>query len=76
MFQYESYSAVLKEPAPDLHREASTGTTGHIRVNYSGVDQSRKVGTNCRQMAAVCKPWREKMHIIILTRTNVSPGTI
>lgn len=67
VFQCESYRAVLEELAPNLHREASSGITGHIMVNYSGVDQSRKVGTNCGQMTAVCKPWRGKIHIFIMT---------
>lgn len=70
MFQRESYRVVLEEPVPDLHREASTGTTGHIRVNYSGVDQSREVGTNCGQMTAVCKPWKRKVAVFIQTRDN------
>lgn len=42
-----SYRASLEEPAPDLDREARSSITGHIWVNYSGVHQSREVGTNC-----------------------------
>lgn len=66
----ESYRAVLEEPVPDLHRESSSGTAGHIRVNYSGVDQSRKVGTHCRQMTAVCKPWKGKIKVFMQTSKN------
>lgn len=63
-----SYRAVLQERVPDLQREASSGITGYIRIDYSCVDQSRKVGTNCRQMATVCKPWEEGMKVFKSTR--------
>lgn len=68
----ESYRAVLEEPAPDLKREAPPGTTGHLGVNYSRVDQSRKVGTDCGQMTAVCKPCRGQMNVVIMSRNNQS----
>lgn len=69
MFRCESYRAVLVDPAPDLNGEASSSITGHIRINYSGVDKSRKVGTDCGQMTAVCKPWRGNVKVCILTKT-------
>lgn len=53
-----SYRAVLQEPGPHLHREASSGSTGHIWINNSGVDQSREVGADGGQVAAVRQPWR------------------
>lgn len=65
VFLCVSYRAVFEELPPDLHREASSGITGHIRVNYRDVDQSRKVYANRGQMATVCKPWRGKTNVLI-----------
>lgn len=56
LFCRDAYGAVLEESLPDLHGEASSGTAGHIRVNYGGVDQSGQMGAHRRQVAAVRKP--------------------
>lgn len=66
LFWCKSYRAVLENPTPDLGSEASLGITGHTRINYGGVDKSRKVGTNCGQVTTVCKPCRGKIKVFIL----------
>lgn len=60
-FWCEAYRAVFQESSPDLHCEASLGTTGDVRVNYGGVNQSGQMCAHSGQMATVGEPYKDRL---------------